>query len=167
MAWGSFIERPLSKINSRWRSRCCSKGTGLLLLRRQRFAAETLAVSQLAHPNIVPIAETGQHQGKPYFCMKLITGMTLAERLTDGPLPMEQAAQIVRSIALAIEHAHQQNVLHRDLKPSNILLDDQSVPYVVDFGLAKLLARCNQSDANRSGVRYAVIHVARTSRRRE
>lgn len=103
----------------------------------QRFKTEALAISRLTHPNIVPIYEIGEHQGRPYFCMKLVAGLTLAERLSRGPVPPRRAAQLLMEVSQAIDCAHDQGILHRDLKPSNVLLDDGGVPYVADFGLAK------------------------------
>ena len=103
----------------------------------QRFNAEAVAISRLNHPNIVPIYEIGEHLGRPFFCMKLVTGLTLSERLSRGPVPPRRAAQLLMEVSQAIDYAHDQGILHRDLKPSNILLDDEGVPYVADFGLAK------------------------------
>lgn len=105
---------------------------------RQRFYAEADAAARLHHPNIVPILEIGEHKGRSFFCMKLVIGLTLSERLARGPIPSRRAATILQQVAEAIDYAHDQGVLHRDLKPSNILLDDEGVPYVADFGLAKL-----------------------------
>lgn len=104
---------------------------------RQRFEAEADAASRLNHPNIIPIYEIGEHQGRSFFCMKLITGQSLSERLSRGPLPPMRAAKIMNEISDAISFAHQNGILHRDLKPSNIMLDDDWTAYVADFGLAK------------------------------
>ena len=104
---------------------------------RQRFQAEAEAAARLNHPNIIPIYEIGQHQGRSFFCMKLVVGMNLGERLARGPMAARRAAQLLSEVSQAIDYAHNQGVLHRDLKPSNILLDDEGVPYVADFGLAK------------------------------
>ena len=106
-------------------------------LDRQRFYAEAEAAARLDHENIVPIYEIGEHQGRAFFCMKLIEGETLAERLTRGPLPSRVAARMLRDISRAIHYAHEKHVLHRDLKPSNILIDKAGRAYVADFGLAK------------------------------
>jgi serine/threonine protein kinase len=104
---------------------------------RQRFDSEALAVARLDHPNIIPIHEIGEFQGRSFFCMKLIQGQSLSERLERGPMPPQRASKIMAEISDAIEYAHQQGILHRDLKPSNIMLDDNGKAYVADFGLAK------------------------------
>lgn len=106
---------------------------------QQRFDAEAQAAAKLSHPNIIPIYEIGEFDGRSFFCMRLIQGQSLAERLVRGPMPTERAASVMHDISSAIEYAHQQGVLHRDLKPSNIMLDDEGAAYVADFGLAKVI----------------------------
>ncbi len=102
-----------------------------------RFQAEVSAAAQLDHPNIVPIYEVGSDQGWDYFGMKLVEGSTLSKSFATGPLPERQAAQLVMTIARAIQYAHERGVIHRDLKPANILIDEHGEPHVTDFGLAK------------------------------
>jgi serine/threonine-protein kinase len=106
---------------------------------RDRFDSEAAAAAKLDHPNIIPIHEIGEQNGRAFFCMKLVEGQSLGDRLMQGPLSPERAALIMRQISHAIEHAHQHGVLHRDLKPSNVLLDHAGHAYVADFGLAKLV----------------------------
>ena len=92
----------------------------------RRFHVEAEAAANLDHPNIVPIYEVGEHDGQHYFSMKLVAGPNLAQRLADGPLPNRDAAELLRTVALAVQHAHDQRVIHRDLKPANILLQKKS-----------------------------------------
>jgi serine/threonine-protein kinase len=91
----------------------------------KRFHTEAAAAAQLDHPGIVPIFEVGQHAGQHYFSMGYVEGQSLAARVAEGPLAPREAAALVRSVAVAVQYAHQKGVIHRDLKPSNILLAEE------------------------------------------
>src|SRR5262249_12851681 len=74
---------------------------------------------------------------RPYFSLEFCAGGSLAGRLEGSPLPPAEAAQLVESLARAMEAAHRKHVVHRDLKPGNVLLDEEGQPKISDFGLAK------------------------------
>jgi tetratricopeptide (TPR) repeat protein len=103
-----------------------------------RFQTEIHAVAALDHPNIVPIYEVGQFEGRPFFTMKLLEGGPLSGHLAEYRDDPAAAARIIFTIAKALEEAHTRGILHRDVKPQNILLDAAGNAYLTDFGLAKL-----------------------------
>jgi WD40 repeat protein len=103
----------------------------------RRFYSEAEAAAHLEHPGIVPIFEFGQHEDQHYFSMGFVDGQSLAQRLSRGPMPSRQAAELIARVSDAIGYAHARGVIHRDLKPANILLDRDENPRVTDFGLAK------------------------------
>ena len=114
----------------------------------QRFRVEAELVARLKHPNIVQVHETGESATVHYLVLEYVNGGTLAQRLMGKPQSERWAAEAARTIALAVEHAHQQGIVHRDLKPSNILIGT-GVLKVADFGLAKFLD--NDLHLTRSG----------------
>jgi serine/threonine protein kinase len=92
---------------------------------RERFHAEARALARVRHPNIVPIHEVGEHQGKPFFALEYCGGGSLAQQLGGKPQPPSEAAALVELLARAIHAAHQSGVIHRDLKPGNVLLAEE------------------------------------------
>jgi WD40 repeat protein len=105
---------------------------------RERFRQEAQAVGALNHPGILPVYRVGEHDGLPYFTMKLATGGTLAGRRAEYAGKWRAIAELLAQIADAVHHAHQHGLLHRDLKPGNILLDENGRACVSDFGLVKI-----------------------------
>ncbi|MCS7011021.1 MAG: serine/threonine protein kinase, partial [Anaerolineales bacterium] len=105
---------------------------------RVRFEREAKTIAMLEHPAIVPVYDFGEEDGQLYFVMRFMPGGSLAERLRQGPLSVEEAARIFSRLAPALDTAHAKGIIHRDLKPGNILFDQYGEPYLSDFGIAKL-----------------------------
>jgi serine/threonine protein kinase len=105
---------------------------------RARFRIEAEAAARVRHANVVQIFEVAEHSGRPYFVMELVEGTRLDTLLASQPQPVTDAAELLRTLALAVQYAHEQQIVHRDLKPANILFHGQT-PKITDFGLAKRL----------------------------
>jgi Tol biopolymer transport system component/tRNA A-37 threonylcarbamoyl transferase component Bud32 len=99
----------------------------------ERFAREAHVIASLNHPNITTLYDVGPD----YLVMELVEGPTLADRIRQGVLPLDEASAIARQIADALEYAHERGVVHRDLKPGNVKIRPDGVVKVLDFGLAK------------------------------
>lgn len=103
----------------------------------ERFEREAHAAAGLHHRNICPVFDVGDIDGTPYLTMAFIKGRPLSDILTEAKhLSGFQAASIVRKLAAALQHAHQNGVIHRDLKPANVMIDTAGQPVIMDFGLA-------------------------------
>ena len=106
--------------------------------RRERFAREARAIAALSHPNICVLHDVGQESGTEFLVIEYLEGETLADRLKQGPLPLETLLKLATEIADALESAHAAKIVHRDLKPANIFITRRGQAKVLDFGLAKL-----------------------------
>jgi eukaryotic-like serine/threonine-protein kinase len=102
----------------------------------ERFLHEIEIIAQLQHPHILPLHDSGEAGGLPYFVMPYVAGESLRNRLTrERQLPLDESLEIARQVASALAYAHSHGVVHRDIKPENILLtEDQAI--VADFGIA-------------------------------
>jgi serine/threonine-protein kinase len=107
--------------------------------RMARFRREAQVLAALNHANIAAIYEIEDSGTTPALVMELVEGETLAERLTRGPIPLEEALPIARQVADGLECAHEKGITHRDLKPANIKLTPEGNAKLLDFGLAKVL----------------------------
>ncbi len=126
---------------------------------RARFKREAQIVAALEHAAIVPVYDSGEHEGQPYLVMRLMSGGSLADRLADGPLSVAAAAAIADRIAGALDFAHSKGIVHRDLKPANILFDAEGQAYISDFGLAKLTL-ADSPHLSRSGLMGTPAYMA-------
>src|SRR4051794_7381114 len=105
-----------------------------------RFKREAQVLASLNHPHIAAIYGFDEAAGTQFLVLELVQGETLAERLTRGPIPVDEAIAIARQIAEALAAAHEKGIIHRDLKPANIAVSGHGQVKVLDFGLAKLVA---------------------------
>ena len=104
---------------------------------RERFLRESRAAAAIEHPNVIPIHDYGECDGRAYIAMRFVDGDDLRERVTaTGPLAPEHAAALVAHVADALDAAHDAGLVHRDVKPANILLGAHDQVYLSDFGLA-------------------------------
>lgn len=103
----------------------------------ERFRREAEAIGRLNHDHILPAFDYGDQDPWHYLVMPYIAEETLRERMLDGPLNLEYAAELLLQIASALQYAHDSGIVHRDIKPSNILMRDDHHIYLADFGLAK------------------------------
>lgn len=107
----------------------------------ERFRREAQFVSQLDHPNILPILFTGKDAGLVYYAMPRVRGPTLRERIDTGvPMAIEEARHVILQVAEGLHHAHGRAVVHRDVKPANIMLERGQAVRILDFGIAKALS---------------------------
>src|SRR5262245_15137612 len=106
--------------------------------RLARFQREAEVLASLNHPHIAAIYGLEDSTDVKALVMELVEGPTLAERIAQGPIPVDEALPIAKQIAEALEAAHEQGIVHRDLKPANIKLRPDGTVKVLDFGLAKL-----------------------------
>ncbi len=105
---------------------------------RRRFYREARIAQTVQHPNVVPVIDTGEHEGLPYMAQRFIEGMSLDEKLKrDGPLDVQTAVRVCTDVAAGLEALWGAGMVHRDVKPANILLDGSGRAYITDFGLAK------------------------------
>src|SRR5262245_27997737 len=104
----------------------------------ERFYREARVAAGIHHPNLCPVYDVGEVDGIHYLTMPYLDGTPLSKLMSrDRPWPPTQAAELVRSIALAVQVMHERTVIHRDLKPGNIMIRLEGDPVLMDFGLAR------------------------------
>jgi predicted Ser/Thr protein kinase len=111
----------------------------------RRFRREARAVARLRHPHIVAIHDVGVIDGVNFFSMDYVEGLTLDQAVTTEALTHREIAEVFVKVCDAVDYAHHQGIVHRDLKPRNILLDRRREPTVIDFGIARMSSKVDES----------------------
>ncbi len=126
--------------------------------RLARFQREAQVLASLNHPGIAAIYGIEEAEGTRALVLELVEGPTLADRISHGPIPLDEALPIAKQIAEAVEAAHEAGVIHRDLKPANIKVREDGTVKVLDFGLAKAL----ETEAGRDPSESPTVTAAAT-----
>src|ERR1017187_7655691 len=122
-----------------------------------RFEREARAVSALDHPNICPIFEFGEQEGRPFIVMPLLDGRNLRDMLADGDgdpgclFPFQQILELSLQIVAGLQAAHDKGIIHRDIKPANIFITQRGVARILDFGIAKMVPASESSEGEVEG----------------
>jgi serine/threonine-protein kinase len=117
-----------------------------------RFLAEIRVTANLQHPNLLPLFDSGEANGQPFYVMPYVEGESLRQRITrEKQLPVDEAIRISVAVASAVEYAHAHGVIHRDLKPENILLQ-AGQPVVADFGIALAVSKAGGARITQTGL---------------
>jgi serine/threonine-protein kinase len=123
--------------------------------RRGRFEREARAASALNHPNITTVYDIGEDEGTHYIVMELVEGKTFRELMEDAPLSTEKMLPLATQIAEGLSTAHAAGIVHRDLKPENLMLREDGLVKILDFGLAKLMPESSDVDSETATVTRA------------
>lgn len=118
---------------------------------KRRFVREAKAASALQHHNICTIHEIAEtDDGRLFICMDYYRGKTLKQRIAEGPLPVEEAVRVALQTAEGLAKAHEAGIVHRDIKPANIVITNDGVVKIIDFGTAKLKGRSKLTQTGRT-----------------
>ncbi len=123
---------------------------------RLRFEREAQAAANFSHPHIVEVYDVGEHGTAPYIVMEYVKGETLKQVIDEeGPFDPDDVSALLEQIGAALDYAHARGVVHRDVKPQNILVDDEGLAKVADFGIAKAITDSNLTE---TGTGIGTVH---------
>jgi predicted Ser/Thr protein kinase len=116
---------------------------------RERFQQEARSAGSLKHRNIVTVHDVGEHEGQPFIVMEYVEGRTIADYIRGHePLTLDRKLELLESLAAGLDYAHRKGIVHRDIKPTNLMIDQDGVLKILDFGIAHL----EDSSLTQSGV---------------
>jgi hypothetical protein len=142
-AWGIVLSATHRRLGRAVAVKVVAPGLGDDVAMQARFLTEAQLLASLDHPHIVQIFDYVEHRDFCLLVMEQLTGPTLWSRFTGPGLRVRASCAAVMATCAALHHAHERNVLHRDVKPVNVLISDQRVVKVIDFGLAKVIGGTN------------------------
>lgn len=125
----------------------------------KRFQREATVAASLQHPNIIPIYDYGEHNGRMFTVMKLMHG-SLVTRLAQGLIPWEQVVALMQQAAAGLDFAHQKGMIHRDIKPDNILFDEHGTVVLADFGIVKAMEQSTITVSMSGGILGTPAYIA-------
>ncbi len=126
---------------------------------KNRFIHEAQAASKLEHPNICTVFEIDEtSDGQCFIAMSYCEGMTLKKKIEQKPLDIKEAIDIAIQVSQGLDKAHKKGIVHRDIKPANIMITDDGLVKIVDFGLAKLATQI-QTYQRGCNLRHGCLHV--------
>jgi eukaryotic-like serine/threonine-protein kinase len=125
-----------------------------------RFRTERQILADLRHPSIAQLLDGGVIDGVPYFILELVPGQHIDEYCNRNQLPVKERLSLFRQVCDAVHYAHGKGIIHRDIKPANILVSEEGVPKLLDFGIAKILRDSQGQSATRTADRMATPNYA-------
>jgi tetratricopeptide (TPR) repeat protein len=129
-------------------------------LQRARFHREAQLASDLSHPNLVHVIETGEHRGRPYVAMELVEGVDLERVIRSGrPFPIEWTIDVLRQVCEGLARAHLSGLIHGDLKPTDVRVNPDGVVKILDFGVAALKPKGRVDRTLLGGIHYRAPEV--------
>ena len=166
-----LAERSDGKFNQKVALKLLKREMNTAALRR-RFQQEREILASLEHPNIARLLDAGTTDDKiPYIAMEYVEGLPIDDFCNKHNLDLNERLDLFRKVCAAVDFAHRNLIVHRDLKPSNILVTDDGMPKLLDFGISKILSaefeQLNSATVTKMGVMTPILRIARTTQKRK